>query len=220
MLAKDTMNVPAAINAHERLTWDEICRRFPDEWVVIAEMDWVEDGCFEFGTAIVFAHHKTRKEASSSVKTADEQYDEVGAFFTGRLLPPMPSINLALEAWRLRGADPVGREAEASSGDSRSEQPEIVEPATVVHVPERLTWDEICRRYPDIWVVAVDSKRIDETDEADEVGIEFRTALVIAHHKNRKCLSAFIKAEQHRYEDLGAYFTGRRIAPAYKLLVP
>lgn len=88
MLANDTANPPAAMNAHERLTWDEICQRYPDAWVVIAEMDWVEDGCFEFGTALVFAHHKTRKEASPSVKEADKHYSEVGAFFTGRLIPP------------------------------------------------------------------------------------------------------------------------------------
>jgi len=88
MLANDTRNAPATMHAHERLTWEEICQRYPDEWVVIAEMDWVEDGCFEFGTAFVFAHHKTRKEASPSVKEADKHYDEVGAFFTGRLVPP------------------------------------------------------------------------------------------------------------------------------------
>ena len=72
----------------ERLTWDEICKRYPDEWVVIADMDWVEDGCFEFGTAIVIGHHKTRKAASPDVKQADKLHSEVGAFFTGRLVPP------------------------------------------------------------------------------------------------------------------------------------
>lgn len=88
MLASNPTNAAATMNAPERLTWDQICRRYPDEWVVIAEMDWVEDGCFEFGTALVLAHHKTRKETSPSVKEADQHYDEVGAFFTGRLIPP------------------------------------------------------------------------------------------------------------------------------------
>lgn len=85
--------------------------------------------------------------------------------------------------------------------------------------PERLPWDEICRRYPDTWVVAVDSQRIDENDDADDVTIEFCTAVVIAHHKHRKALSPFIKAEQHRHDELGAYFTGRLIPPAYELVV-
>ena len=72
----------------ERLTWDEIRKRYPDEWVVIADMDCVEDGFFEFGTAIVIGHHKTRKAASPDIKEADKHYSEVGAFFTGRLVPP------------------------------------------------------------------------------------------------------------------------------------
>jgi hypothetical protein len=88
MLANDTRNTAATKNAHERLTWDEICRRYPDEWVVMAEIEWVNDTDFEFGTALVLAHHKTRKEASPSVKEADKHYAEVGAFFTGRLVPP------------------------------------------------------------------------------------------------------------------------------------
>jgi hypothetical protein len=84
---------------------------------------------------------------------------------------------------------------------------------------ERLTWDEICLRYPDTWVVAVSPKRIDETDDADDVTIEFCTTVVVAHHRNRKSLTPFIKAEQQRYEDLGTYFTGRLIPPAYELVV-
>jgi hypothetical protein len=46
---------------------------------------------------------------------------------------------------------------------------------------ERLTWDQICQRYPDTWVVTVDPKRIDETGHADDMPIELCTAVVIAH---------------------------------------
>ncbi|HEU4735347.1 MAG TPA: hypothetical protein VFT22_45965 [Kofleriaceae bacterium] len=74
--------------------------------------------------------------------------------------------------------------------------------------PQRLTWDEICQRYPDTWVVAVDSQRIEPMEDVDEVSIEFCSAIVIAYHKNRKQLSPFIKAVQDQYEDLGTYFTG------------
>jgi len=94
-------------------------------------------------------------------------------------------------------------------------------PVTIT-VPERLTWDEICQRYPDTWVVAVSPKRTDETDDADDaddVTIEFCTAVVIAHHKNRKSLTPFIKTEQRRYEELGTYFTGRLISPSYELVM-
>lgn len=107
-LANDTMTSPATtsptiMNNHERLTWDEICRRYPDEWVVVVEIQPVNEidedasdddemkdvrcGPIEECTSIVVAHHKTRKEASPSVREAMARYDEVGAFFTGRLVP-------------------------------------------------------------------------------------------------------------------------------------
>src|SRR4051812_12750399 len=108
MLANDTRNSPAMMNAPERLTWDEICRRYPDEWVVMAEMDWRKGRSFEVRTAFVLAHHKTRKEASPSVKEADKHYKEVSAFFTGRLLPPMPWVPFDIKSPRARlTADPT-----------------------------------------------------------------------------------------------------------------
>jgi len=109
MLANTTTNAVATMTTPERLTWDEICQRYPDEWVVVAEIQPVDetdetdeidetdetdemDGVccvpIEDCTAVVIAHHKTRKEASPSVKEADKHYKEVGAFFTGRLIPP------------------------------------------------------------------------------------------------------------------------------------
>jgi hypothetical protein len=88
MLANHTTNTPAAINAHERLTWDEICRRYPDEWVVLVEFERPDQNHLEFNAAVVLAHHKTSKEASPAVKEAFKYYDEAGSFFTGRLIPP------------------------------------------------------------------------------------------------------------------------------------
>ena len=97
---------------------------------------------------------------------------------------------------------------------------------------ERLTWDEICQRYPDEWVVVVEIQPVDrtyetdETDETDEtadvcsVPIEDCTAVVVAHGKNRKSLSPAIKALQQHNPGLGAFFTGRLIPRAYELLVP
>jgi hypothetical protein len=86
-LASDAMSTPA-MKPIERLTWDEIRQRYPDEWIVMAEVDWVNDTDFEFGTAIVLGHHKTRKDVSPSVKEAMKHYEDVCAFFTGRLVPP------------------------------------------------------------------------------------------------------------------------------------
>ena len=85
MLVND---MPTAVQRTERLTWDEICRRYPDEWVVMAEIEWLNETDFEFETALVLAHHKTRKEVSPSVKAALRRWSGVGSFFTGRLVPP------------------------------------------------------------------------------------------------------------------------------------
>ena len=76
----------------ERLTWAEICARFPDEWVVMVETDWVNETDFEFGSTNVLGHFKGRKEASPHIKAAFEQYTEVGCFWTGRLRGPIPRL--------------------------------------------------------------------------------------------------------------------------------
>jgi len=88
MLANDMRNMAATMNAHERLTWDEICRRYPDEWVVLVEFERPEPDDLAFDAAVVLSHHKTRKAASPDVKAALEDGQEAGSFFTGRLVPP------------------------------------------------------------------------------------------------------------------------------------
>ena len=51
-----------AATVSEPLTWKQICERYPDEWVVLVEVDWVNDTDFEFRSARVAGHGKTRKE--------------------------------------------------------------------------------------------------------------------------------------------------------------
>jgi hypothetical protein len=84
MLANDA---PAIVQP-ERLTWSEICQRYPDEWVVLVETEWLNDTDFEFGTALVLAHHRTRKAVSPSVKAAFQHHAEVGKFWTGEIIAP------------------------------------------------------------------------------------------------------------------------------------
>jgi hypothetical protein len=95
------------MTTNERLTWPEICRRYPDEWVVVVEIQLMDGGEGEVdhsealdeddhvrcariadSTAVVFAHHKTRKGASPAVKAAFERYTEVGKFWTGGHVAP------------------------------------------------------------------------------------------------------------------------------------
>lgn len=76
-----------------RLTWSEICRQFPDEWVVLVDADWVDDHNFEFGTARVFSHRQHRREATADLG-ACRDYENVGCFFTGRIRGPMPRFSV------------------------------------------------------------------------------------------------------------------------------
>jgi hypothetical protein len=74
----------------ERLTWDEICKLFPDEWVVLVDIDWGNDRDFEFGTATVIARYKRRRDASPDIKAIRARNIEVGCFWTGEIRGPIP----------------------------------------------------------------------------------------------------------------------------------
>jgi len=70
-----------------RLSWDAICARHPDRWVVLADIEWVNDTDFEFTGAEVIATFSVRKAASPTMKTLLETDREVGCFWTGELIP-------------------------------------------------------------------------------------------------------------------------------------
>jgi hypothetical protein len=78
----------------ERLTWVEICSRYPDEWVVVVDARWVDDSDLELHSAEVIAHHARRKEASPAVKEARSRGAEAGCFWTGELRGPVPRFLL------------------------------------------------------------------------------------------------------------------------------
>ena len=73
-----------------RLSWAEICDRYPNQWVVIADADWLNDTDFDFATAEVIATHHRRKDASPDIKTGRARNREVGCFWTGEIRGPVP----------------------------------------------------------------------------------------------------------------------------------
>ncbi len=79
----------------QRLSWAEICVRFPDEWVVLVDADWADDHNFEFNTAKVFAHRKQCREATSDLGVACGEFQNVGCFFTGRIRGPVPRFSVS-----------------------------------------------------------------------------------------------------------------------------
>ncbi len=84
---------PAAPSAvpftSEPLTWPEICARYPDEWVCLVEIGWQNETDFDFTTARVVAHGKTRKEPLVRSREVRAHYGEFGNFYTGKVVSPL-----------------------------------------------------------------------------------------------------------------------------------
>lgn len=76
------------------LTWSEICARYPDEWVALVEIDWVNENDLDFRSARVAGHGKTRKAPLDQARPLRERYDEIGHFFTGPIRAPLRSFLL------------------------------------------------------------------------------------------------------------------------------
>ena len=68
------------------LTWAEICERYPDEWVCLDEIDYICPGSFEFRTARVVSHGKTRREAFAHARSWRAPHKLIGHYFTGRVI--------------------------------------------------------------------------------------------------------------------------------------
>jgi hypothetical protein len=73
----------------KRMTWKEICERFPDQWVVMVDMKWPRGSRIDPSSATVLAHHRIRKDASPDVKAAMARGKRVACFWTGELVPKL-----------------------------------------------------------------------------------------------------------------------------------
>jgi hypothetical protein len=78
----------------ERLTWKQMCERFPEQWVVVADADRVNEIDLELMTAVVLGNFKRRKDASPRIKTAFADYSEIGCYWTGKIRGPIPRFTL------------------------------------------------------------------------------------------------------------------------------
>jgi hypothetical protein len=71
----------------EPLTWEQICKRYPDEWVCLVELYRIDPGRFVFRTARVVGHDPHRRTAVEQSRPWWRAYEEVGQHFTGRTEP-------------------------------------------------------------------------------------------------------------------------------------
>jgi hypothetical protein len=77
----------------EPATWSEICERFPNQWIALVALDWVDDHDEPFRTALV-AGHGSRSEALHQARPLLRLFDRIGPLFTGdpRTAPALPPI--------------------------------------------------------------------------------------------------------------------------------
>jgi len=78
----------------EPLTWKQICERYPDEWVALVEIDWVNDTGFDLRSARVAGHGKQRKEPMLQAAPLWARYHRIGHFYTGSARTPLTPLLL------------------------------------------------------------------------------------------------------------------------------
>lgn len=72
-------------------SWKTICEKYPHQWVVLVDTDWVEVQSFLFRSTRVFGNGPTRASVRDRVHLAMERYRRCGVFHTKRTwAPPLP----------------------------------------------------------------------------------------------------------------------------------
>ncbi len=70
-------------------TWKEVCQRYPDQWVVLVETDWIDAGKSSFRSARVVGHGVRCADAVAQARPVTARYRAYGTFFTGRVRAPL-----------------------------------------------------------------------------------------------------------------------------------
>ena len=73
------------LSAAPRLTWVEICARYPNQWVVLGDIDYGDDVSYEIRSAVVIAHGAGRVDV---LRRASPRLPVGGRFahlYTGRV---------------------------------------------------------------------------------------------------------------------------------------
>jgi hypothetical protein len=76
------------MDTSERLTWQQMRERYPDQWVVLVDNDWDED-LTSYNTARILGCGASRAEAIANARPALDSYDGYGCRYTGTIRGPM-----------------------------------------------------------------------------------------------------------------------------------
>ena len=69
------------------MTWEGVHERYPEQWVVLVETDWIENH-FAFRSTRVIGHAACRAEALAQVRPQLPLHPDFACFFTGRVRAP------------------------------------------------------------------------------------------------------------------------------------
>ena len=74
----------------ERLSWKEICARYPDEWVTMTDFEWEhgDEDNGELVSAVVLGHSKKRGDSLRATRALRERENmmKFTEWFTGEIL--------------------------------------------------------------------------------------------------------------------------------------
>lgn len=82
----------------EKLTWDEICRRYDQQWVELVDFDWPEEEP-DPRSGIVRVHAAKRKDFDQLILQDPPEYSAL-LFIGERELPPGIIWSMNLHQWK------------------------------------------------------------------------------------------------------------------------
>ena len=77
-----------AMTTDERLTWEQICERYPEQWVVLIDHERLPHDLAGFKTARVLAVGSSRAEAKERGRPQLDSISSWGCHFTGPIRGP------------------------------------------------------------------------------------------------------------------------------------
>jgi hypothetical protein len=88
LTARDGWGSVVAMTTDERLTWEQICERYPEQWVLLVDHERLPHDVAGFKTARVLAVGSSRAEAKERARPQLESYYRWGCHFTGPIRGP------------------------------------------------------------------------------------------------------------------------------------
>ncbi|TMQ19341.1 MAG: hypothetical protein E6J91_06345 [Deltaproteobacteria bacterium] len=81
----------------EPLPWVEICKRYPDQYVCLVDIDRAELRSPEIKTARVVGHGPTRRAAFNAIRDLSAKYSRHAVRFTGICTEPLIRPSLLID---------------------------------------------------------------------------------------------------------------------------